>query len=77
MKGSLSLIKLRERQIKRPALIQHRGQWWVAEIPEVNEDGSRMDGSSPDIAATVQMPEPKTAATPQDLERMFAASRRS
>jgi len=61
--------------IKRPALIQHRGQWWVAEIPEVNEDGSRMDGSSPDIAATVQAPEPrpKTAATPQDLERMFAA----
>ena len=61
--------------IKRPALIQHRGQWWVAEIPEVNEDGSRMDGSSPDIAATVQAPEPrpKTAATPQDLERMFNA----
>ena len=61
--------------IKRPALIQHRGQWWVAEIPEVNEDGSRMDGSSPDIAATIQAPEPrpKTAATPQDLERMFNA----
>jgi len=76
--NSLALVlvqKLRERQIKRPALIQHRGQWWVAEIPEVNEDGSRMDGSSPDIAATVQAPEPrpKTAATPQDLERMFNA----
>jgi hypothetical protein len=63
--------------IKRPALIQHRGQWWAAEIPEVNEDGSLMDGSSPEIAATTQTSEaktqPKTAPTPQDLERMFNA----
>lgn len=63
--------------IKRPALIQHRGQWWVAEIPEVNEDGSLMDGSSPDIAATVQTTapkteaRPKTASTAEDLNRMF------
>ena len=64
--------------IKRPALIQHRGQWWGAEIPEVNEDGSLMNGSSPEIAATVQTPEPgtesrpKTAAMAEDLNRMFA-----
>jgi len=59
--------------IKRPALIQHRGQWWVAEIPEVHEDGSLINGSSPDIAATVQAPEPRpiSKATPQDLERIY------
>ena len=79
--GTIENRELREKLeksialIKRPALIQHRGQWWVAVIPEVNEDGSLIDGSSPDIAATVQAPEPKpkTAGTPQDLERMFNA----
>jgi hypothetical protein len=62
--------------IKRPALVQHRGQWWAAEIPEVNEDGSLMNGSSPTMAAPVATepkPEakPKTASTAEDLNRMF------
>ena len=35
--------------LERPALIHHRGQWWAAEIPFVNEDGTLADGSSPAI----------------------------
>jgi hypothetical protein len=64
-------------RINRPALIQHRGQWWVAEIPEVNADGSLMDGSSPTISSVTQATEPKTEAKPktastaEDLNRMF------
>jgi hypothetical protein len=64
-------------RINRPALIQHRGQWWVAEIPEVNADGSLVDGSSPTISSVTQATEPKTEAKPktastaEDLNRMF------
>lgn len=57
--------------VKRPALVHYRGQWWAAEIPEVNEDGSLTDGSSP--AISVQPIRTQAAPKPQDLERLCNA----